>query len=151
MISVDIQQCKGCGICVDACPTGAIYLVEGIATIDAERCDDCGVCVDACPHEAILVTPQVPVEVVRAPAPSPRPSIQPVIAQRSALRSALWPWVGAALAFAAREVAPRVTNELLEVWGRRVSQPSAKASTSRDPSLRSRPGRQRRRRRRGGN
>jgi Fe-S-cluster-containing hydrogenase component 2 len=136
---------------VDACPTSAIYLVEGIATIDTDRCDDCGVCVDACPHEAIRVTPQASVEVVSAPAPAPRPSIQPVIAQRSTLRSALWPWIGAALAFTAREVVPRVVNELLVAWDRRVSQSSPTAPSLRDPPPLSPPGHQRRRRHRGGN
>jgi len=140
---------------VDACPTGAIYLVEGIATIDAGRCDACGACVDVCPHEAITIDRPSAVEVVPMQAPLARPAIQPVAVQRPSLWAVAWPSVGAALAFAAREVVPRVVNELLTAWDRRASQP-----TPTDSALRARPpvdrsastlGQRRRRRRRGGN
>jgi len=49
---VDLERCAGCGICIDACPEGAIA-VENVAMIDPQKCTGCGSCVDQCPNEAI--------------------------------------------------------------------------------------------------
>lgn len=51
---VDPEQCEGCAVCVDACPTDAITMNESDkAVVDEETCSDCGECVDACPTNAI--------------------------------------------------------------------------------------------------
>jgi ferredoxin len=51
---VNVEECTGCGTCVDECPQEAISLNDDdIAVIDADECTDCGMCVDACPTEAI--------------------------------------------------------------------------------------------------
>jgi ferredoxin len=34
VMQVDQELCAGCGVCVDACSTGAIHLVEQRAEID---------------------------------------------------------------------------------------------------------------------
>ena len=51
---VKIEECVGCGICEDACPSGAIK-VDEIAVVDAQSCTDCGTCADECPNTAIFV------------------------------------------------------------------------------------------------
>ena len=51
---VKAEECVGCGICEDACPSGAIK-VEDIAIINESDCTDCGTCVDECPNSAIVV------------------------------------------------------------------------------------------------
>jgi NAD-dependent dihydropyrimidine dehydrogenase PreA subunit len=51
---VKAEDCVGCGVCEDACPSGAIK-VEDIAVIDAGTCTDCGSCADECPNSAIEV------------------------------------------------------------------------------------------------
>ncbi len=53
---VDSDICVGCGICQDACPTGAISVVE-VARIDPRRCTGCGGCVEQCPRGAITLHP----------------------------------------------------------------------------------------------
>ena len=54
-IKVDIEKCIGCTHCMKACPTEAIRVVNGLATINAERCVDCGNCLRACPVHAFYV------------------------------------------------------------------------------------------------
>ena len=49
MYRVDEATCTGCGDCVEACPAGAIALVEGRARIDDATCAECGSCADVCP------------------------------------------------------------------------------------------------------
>ncbi len=53
MFKVNKEKCTGCGICVNACPVGAISMVDGKARIDNDKCTDCGNCVQVCPLNAI--------------------------------------------------------------------------------------------------
>ncbi|QGY45671.1 4Fe-4S dicluster domain-containing protein [Maribellus comscasis] len=54
-IKVDEQKCFGCTHCMKACPTEAIRIVNGVASIRPERCVDCGNCLRACPAKAFYV------------------------------------------------------------------------------------------------
>lgn len=50
------QACRGCIAhhCVNACPKGAISIVNRRAVIDKEKCGECGRCVAACSYSAII-------------------------------------------------------------------------------------------------
>ncbi|MFH1859976.1 MAG: NADH-quinone oxidoreductase subunit NuoF [bacterium] len=49
------EQCKGCGLCIKACPTEAITGEKKILhVIDADKCIRCGQCVAKCKLEAIV-------------------------------------------------------------------------------------------------
>ena len=50
---VDKAKCTGCESCVDECPSGAISMVDGKASVNPDSCIDCGACIDACPVEAL--------------------------------------------------------------------------------------------------
>jgi len=54
-ISVIKDNCKGCALCVKACPFEAIDMVNGIAVIN-EKCTGCNQCIPACPFDAIEKT-----------------------------------------------------------------------------------------------
>jgi ferredoxin len=52
--------CRGsvaCGVCVDACPVGAICRDGRVPEVDADACIGCGACVSACPVEGAARLP----------------------------------------------------------------------------------------------
>ena len=51
---VKAEDCVGCGLCEDACPSSSIK-VDEIAVVDASTCTNCGTCADECPNSAIEV------------------------------------------------------------------------------------------------
>ena len=62
-IKIDIERCKGCAYCVDACPTGVIKMGAALnksgftppAVAHAETCTGCAICANMCPEIAIEV------------------------------------------------------------------------------------------------
>lgn len=52
-VSLDLKKCRGCTTCIKSCPTEAIRVRNGKATILNDRCIDCGTCIRVCPHMAI--------------------------------------------------------------------------------------------------
>lgn len=51
-VILDEQKCTGCTTCLKHCPTEAIRIRGGKATINSDRCIDCGECIRVCPHKA---------------------------------------------------------------------------------------------------
>jgi len=49
---IDAGKCKGCKICVKACPYGAIKMDGKIAVV-TDACTLCGACIEACKFDAI--------------------------------------------------------------------------------------------------
>ena len=47
--------CVGCSHCMKVCPTGALRVADGKATIHVEWCIECGQCYRVCPTKAIRV------------------------------------------------------------------------------------------------
>jgi NAD-dependent dihydropyrimidine dehydrogenase PreA subunit len=167
MVLIDSERCTGCGACVEVCPVSAIRLIEGetgeYAEIDQETCRQCEACVEACPERAILseIEPVIEGEIVQVKATPVPVKLQPrqVRPVRPAPKALMW--LGPALAFAGREIVPRVAAALLDAWDRHVGRPASFPDdlTSRQSVQRSMPGRQNgtpgggrrhRRRRRGG-
>ena len=52
--TIDPDKCRGCTVCVRACPAGAITgAVKKAHVIDQSKCVKCGACMDACKFGAI--------------------------------------------------------------------------------------------------
>lgn len=155
-IAVDTERCTGCGACVEACPTGALYLVDGKAAVDNTLCRGCEACLGVCPEEALSLVPQPePAAPDQALTQRPQPEVLRIRTESPPvpLRVRVLPVVGAALAWAGREIVPRVVDVVLDTFDRRADerQMAARGRSNRAPSRgKEGKGRQHRHRRRGG-
>ena len=53
-----VENCKGCGVCLRVCPSGAIKIAREnhCFKIDLKKCIFCGNCTFYCPHGAIKMS-----------------------------------------------------------------------------------------------
>lgn len=54
-LEINDDQCIGCSRCMKTCPTEAIRIRGGKASINEARCIDCGRCFETCPTKAIFI------------------------------------------------------------------------------------------------
>ncbi len=57
-ITISLDKCTGCTLCVKPCPFGAIHMANKKAVIDMAKCTLCGACVEACRFAAIEIKKQ---------------------------------------------------------------------------------------------
>lgn len=51
------DACISCGVCIKACRTGALSMVDGKVVLDDSKCNKCARCVKSCPTDAWVGTP----------------------------------------------------------------------------------------------
>jgi NAD-dependent dihydropyrimidine dehydrogenase PreA subunit len=61
LLRIDVDECKGCGLCVEACPPKVIRLSERLnhsgyrtAMYTGAGCTGCGICFMACPEPGAI-------------------------------------------------------------------------------------------------
>lgn len=62
-VNIDIDRCKGCGLCVRACPFNVLSMntkmnsagVYPAISVNPENCTACASCYQVCPDSAITV------------------------------------------------------------------------------------------------
>jgi 2-oxoglutarate ferredoxin oxidoreductase subunit delta len=70
-VRIKIEECKGCGLCVESCPPKCLSLAPGLNAYGAhpahyagEGCTGCGICFYCCPEPGAIT-------VFRAAIPHP--------------------------------------------------------------------------------
>jgi 2-oxoglutarate ferredoxin oxidoreductase subunit delta len=61
LVHVNNDECKGCGLCMEACPPKALHLTDGLnlygyrtALYAGAGCTGCGVCFLVCPEPGAI-------------------------------------------------------------------------------------------------
>lgn len=56
IIKIEEEKCTGCGLCIPACPEGALQIIDGKARLVSDlMCDGLGACIGDCPEGAIEI------------------------------------------------------------------------------------------------
>jgi electron transfer flavoprotein alpha subunit/NAD-dependent dihydropyrimidine dehydrogenase PreA subunit len=76
LLEIDKDKCIGCGACIDACPFGALSLVDDKVVVN-DKCTGCGACLLTCPMYALSLPEQSPLKT----------------ADNLAAYSGVWVWV----------------------------------------------------------
>jgi NAD-dependent dihydropyrimidine dehydrogenase PreA subunit len=60
-VEMNSEECKGCGLCVEACPPKVLVLAEGLnrygyrpAVYAGRGCTGCGICFYVCPEPGAI-------------------------------------------------------------------------------------------------
>jgi MinD superfamily P-loop ATPase len=61
-VFINVEECKGCGLCVESCPPKCIFLAPKLsaygvhpAQYTGQDCTGCGICFYCCPEPGAIV------------------------------------------------------------------------------------------------
>jgi ferredoxin len=66
-VEIQVDHCKGCGLCVAACPTSSLEMGDALNKLgyhpaeflEDTGCTSCGVCFYACPEPAAIIVYEI--------------------------------------------------------------------------------------------
>lgn len=66
-VEIQVDHCKGCGLCVASCPTSSLEMIEALNKLgyhpakflEDTGCTCCGVCFYACPEPAAIIVYEI--------------------------------------------------------------------------------------------
>ncbi|MBZ5628571.1 MAG: 4Fe-4S dicluster domain-containing protein [Acidobacteriia bacterium] len=66
-VRINVEECKGCGLCVDSCPPKCLALAPELnaygvhpAHYAGEGCTGCGICFYCCPEPGAITVYRMP-------------------------------------------------------------------------------------------
>jgi Pyruvate/2-oxoacid:ferredoxin oxidoreductase delta subunit len=76
-VTIDVEECKGCGLCVDSCPPKCLELTRELsaygvhpARYSGRDCTGCGICFYCCPEPGAITVYRQPAKKAAAPPPA---------------------------------------------------------------------------------
>jgi NAD-dependent dihydropyrimidine dehydrogenase PreA subunit len=61
-VRINIEECKGCELCIEACPQDVLFLSDSFnthgyhpSTYKGEGCTGCGICFYCCPEPGAII------------------------------------------------------------------------------------------------
>jgi len=61
VVQASVEDCSGCGDCLERCQVQALTLEDDVVAIDASRCIGCGLCSTTCPTGCLELVRRAPV------------------------------------------------------------------------------------------
>jgi Pyruvate/2-oxoacid:ferredoxin oxidoreductase delta subunit len=75
-VAVDVEECKGCGLCIESCPPKCLELSPELshygvhpARYTGHDCTGCGICFYCCPEPGAITVFRLAAPPKAAPAP----------------------------------------------------------------------------------
>jgi NAD-dependent dihydropyrimidine dehydrogenase PreA subunit len=79
-VTINVEECKGCGLCVDSCPPKCLELAPGLsaygvhpARYTGQDCTGCGICFYGCPEPGAITVYRLPAAKKAAAPPATQP------------------------------------------------------------------------------
>lgn len=85
MVTINLDDCKKCGVCIERFKNYCISSRDGNPAIDYSLCNECQKCIAICPHQAIFMNGQKP-EKINEPLNITSSDLRELLARRRSIK-----------------------------------------------------------------